>query len=131
MNRPPINWIHPDGGHNTSGRRTVRVSITRNGTGHDGSERHALVFSFYNGAEMEITAKDRVQVGTSGEDRIYFAGTDGTSGRKLSSRKGRTIVKTCQFRITNPEDWKEWKGLYSLNRDVELMLYYIDIGKKV
>lgn len=120
-----IEWIEKKhSGKQTVGPAGIRVSVNKNGTKDDGSARYAIVFSFDNGIEKEITAKEHIQFGVSSDDRIYFAGADSKKGYKLCARKGAS-VKTCQFQVEDPEKWFAWEGSFKPLLDPECKLYYI------
>lgn len=125
-----IVWIEKKhSGRQAVGAAGIRISVNRNGTKDDGTARYAIVFSFDNGVEKEITAKEHLQFGVRGNDRIYFAGADNKKGYKLCARNGAS-VKTCQFQVEDPEKWFSWEGSYEPLMDPESKLFYIDLAKK-
>ena len=108
--------------------KDVRLKLRKSGLTADGEQRWQLVFSFYDNANMKITATGYAAVDVDWEEsRAFFVETESNEGWKLQDGKS---VSELSLTVYNHDVWRSYEGEYVLLKDKVSGDYYIDLVNK-
>jgi hypothetical protein len=102
------------------------VSITMVKAGKD---REQIAFRFRNNSYLKITNNLYVVYAVHGS-RIYFTTSDVKKGFRLSFEREKFETGSFKSKPSTKTDMSRFIGDYDLIYDRELLLHYVDMGKK-
>ncbi len=113
----------------TDNMKEVSLSVNKAGLNNDGSQRWAVSIRFANESYKKVSSTGYVVPEIDDEmGRMYFVESNEQEGFKLSnhSNGSDSVNKHFTFTIYDKEEWDGKANNYSLLRDVNEQLYYIE-----